>query len=82
MGTLFKQRPRQDSISSYVATIETVLRDMGKDPASTTPDWWVAAAKVLESATYIQSADVLDEQLAGFGEILSEALSLARDASR
>ena len=82
MGTLFNQEPRQHKLDSYVNTIARILeRDLGKDPDNTTPEWWVAAAKVAEAATRLQNADCLDEQLAGFGEILQDAVSHMKDHS-
>ena len=72
MGTLQNQRPRQESIESYVSTVCYTAEQIypGKARDKMTPEEWKAAAAVMTAALGMQSADALDEQLAGFGEIL------------
>jgi hypothetical protein len=45
---------------------------MGFEGKKLTPAEWHAVCDVARVALALQSADVLDEQLAGFGEILKE----------
>jgi hypothetical protein len=76
MGTLFAQRPRQEKLGQYTGEVWNVLKEMmerqGLEWSDVTPDHWRAAAAVTEAGLRIQSADVLDEQLAGFGELLED----------
>lgn len=77
MGTLFNQRPRQESIESYARSITCIADDLWpKQKEPYTPDQIIAAAKVAEVALKLQSADVFDEQLAGFGELFKELISV------
>jgi hypothetical protein len=70
MGTLFEQKPRTDSIDCYFSVIWEALERMGVDSRKNpTPDQVMAACRVVEVSLKIQSADVLDEQLGGFGEL-------------
>lgn len=69
MGTLQNQPPRPDYITR--AMVALVVEDLTKAPG-------VKISLVLELAEHFRkshSADVLDEQLAGFGEILLEGLN-------
>lgn len=79
MGTLSNQRPRQDTIESYVGTVIGVADQIYPDEKTRlTAAEWTAAAVVARAALAIQSADAHDEQLAGLGEILrnlADALS-------
>ena len=75
MGTLFDQVSRQRSIDSYVSTVIGVAHELWPDDKTYTPAQYEAAARVAEAALKIQNADVLDEQLAGFGEILRDFVS-------
>ena len=72
MGTLQEQAPRQEHLMGYVSSIRGTLHEMYPDRVSRyyTREEWTAAAEVTKVALAIQSADVFDEQLAGFGEIL------------
>jgi hypothetical protein len=75
MGTLFDQQPRQESISSYVHTVRRVAAEMDYDLNTIKPAEWHAACDVVRTALALQTADTLDEQLAGFGEILKELVA-------
>lgn len=69
MGTLFDQPARQDYLGgSAVSWLQSGMRDSGYDPKK--PADVHAFCDLMRTAIAIQSADVLDEQLAGFGEIL------------
>jgi hypothetical protein len=70
MGTLFEQKHRTASLSAYAKEVKSVAHNMGLDPDNLTPAEWHAACDVLRTGLAIQNADVLDEQLAGFGKIL------------
>jgi hypothetical protein len=72
MGTLFDQPPRQDSLKYYVCSITETAELMGYSTGKMTPAQWHAACDVTRAALAIQNADRLDEQLAGFGEILRD----------
>lgn len=78
MGTLYHQRPRQDTIDYYHNVIVKALALMGLDErdvntgkVAVTPAQWHAACDITRTALAIQSADAGDEQLAGFGELVS-----------
>jgi hypothetical protein len=77
MGTLFDQKPRQDYLGGgAIVWLMSTMRENGFDPKK--PDDVHAFCDLMRTALAIQSADTLDEQLAGFGEILekiAEALS-------
>ena len=81
MGTLFNQSPRQDSLHKhYVNDVGRVLRDdMGLDSSKASPAQWHAACDIARTALAVQSADVLDEQLAGFGELLQRLIEVLDD---
>lgn len=70
MGTLFNQRPRSDTLETYFHLMKDALGFMGIDRP--TPADWQLACDMVRTALGVQSADVLDEQLAGFGELLSK----------
>jgi hypothetical protein len=70
MGTLFNQRPRQDTLESYISTVEYAVRTLGFKREKMTPADWHVVCDVARTALAIQNADAMDEQLAGFGEIL------------
>ncbi len=82
MGTLFDQPPRQDRMRSYVATVGSTLDQMYPDVEDVTPEMWTAAAAVTQAALSVQSADTMDEQLAGFGEILQRLPDAISDVAR
>jgi hypothetical protein len=71
MGTLFSQSPRGEKLSNGFHHVRAALRFMevpiNRPP---TPAEWSAACDLVRAALAVQSADVLDEQLAGFGSIL------------
>lgn len=71
MGTLFNQRPRQETLSSYFHEIEKALELMNVH-GPLTPAQWHAACDIVRTALAIQSADALDEQLGGLGAIVQE----------
>jgi hypothetical protein len=76
MGTLFNQQPRGEHLLSHVYYIRQVLKDdFGVDPYEATPGQWMAACRVVEVASKLQTADVFDEQLAGFGELIREFIN-------
>lgn len=70
MGTLFDQPPRQESLSQISAWICIVGTELGFNMKK--PDDVHAACDIIRTALAVQSADVLDEQLSGFGHLLSE----------
>jgi len=72
MGTLQHQNPRVDTIQGYVSTLGNIAEQMypHKMQRDLQPEEWHAVAAITQAALAIQSADALDEQLAGFGEIL------------
>lgn len=71
MGTLFDQRPRVDSLDCYFGQIWEALEHVQADPdKDATPEEIMTACRMVEVALKVQTADVLDEQLAGFGKIL------------
>jgi hypothetical protein len=72
MGTLFDQSPRQETLDSYAHTILSIARNAGFDTDNMTPAEWHAACDLARTALAIQSADALDEQLAGLGHILQQ----------
>ena len=69
MATLFDQPARSDSLSKIMDGIQMDAKRFGF-PEEMTPEEWHALCDLTRTALAIQSADVLDEQLAGFGEIL------------
>jgi len=75
MGTLFDQPPRQESVNGYVYTVRRVAAEMGYALDTIKPAEWHAACDVVRTALALQTADALDEQLAGFGEILKELVA-------
>ena len=81
MGTLFDQRPRQEAIQGYCLEVSEILERYGWNEKPT-PDQVMAACKVLEVGIKLQSADVLDEQLAGFGMIIQSLVRAIESAVR
>jgi hypothetical protein len=75
MGTLFNQRPRQDRIDGYIGTVIAVARDIWPNVEEHTPEQIEAACKVFEAALKMQNADVLDEQLTGFAELIQQIIN-------
>jgi hypothetical protein len=75
MATLFDQPPRQQSLESYVSLIETIALRFGFFPKKMSPAEWHVVCDLVRTALAIQSADVLDEQLGGFGDILRDAVT-------
>lgn len=70
MGTLFDQAERQKYLgSNAIPWLMTIMRENGFDPKKR--DDVHAFCDLMKTALAIQNADALDEQLAGFGEILS-----------
>jgi hypothetical protein len=82
MGTLYHQRPRTETLHSYMHSISRALEFM-KVPTNRkpTPAEWHAACDMVRTALAIQSADALDEQLCGFGLILDRIASALADLS-
>jgi hypothetical protein len=78
MGTLFDQRPRQETLQGYCDTVDRILKGYGWDKKPT-PEQVTAACRVLEVGIKLQSADVLDEQLAGFGMIIQSLVRAIED---
>ena len=81
MGTLFDQPERQKYLGgTAVEWLTSGMREHGFD--SKKPADVHAFCDLMRTALAIQSADVLDEQLAGFGEILQslvEAINNLKD---
>ena len=60
--------------------IREIAEEMGFNVAKgLTPAEWHAVCDVARTALALQNADVLDEQLAGFGEILQELVEAIRE---
>lgn len=74
MGTVFDQRPRREGATGTRYVIEDALRRMGADPAKATAEEWQAAVAITRLEFEIDSADVLDEQLAGFAQLLDSLI--------
>lgn len=69
MGTLFDQPERSKWLGgTAIEWLVHGMRDSGFDPKK--PSEVHAFCDLMRTALAIQSADTLDEQLAGFGEIL------------
>ena len=78
MGTLFDQPDRQRYLGNgAIPWLLATMRDNGFDPKKR--DDVHAFCELMRTALAIQSADVLDEQLAGFGEILQSIVSAIND---
>jgi len=75
MGTLFDQRPRLDTLATHVRVVMDVAAQLWPDVKVFTPAHYETAARVAEAALKIQGADVLDEQLGGFGVLLTDLIS-------
>jgi hypothetical protein len=80
MGTLDTQPPRGQSLENCFHYATAALRFMGipEDKKPTAAEWH-AACDIVRTALAVQSADVLDEQLAGFGGILESIAAALRD---
>ena len=78
MGTLFDQRPRQETIQGYHTEVDKILKRYGWDKKPT-PEQVVAACRVLEVSIKLQSADTLDEQLAGLGTLIQSLVDAIGD---
>jgi hypothetical protein len=74
MGTLLNQRPRYETLGTMGVPefVWSIAKEMGFKREKMTPAEWHAVCDVARTALALQSADVFDEQLAGFGEILKE----------
>ena len=79
MGTLFNQDPRENHIENYMRHVLTGLEIMGVKPKDATPDQWKTACEIVKAGLAIQNADILDEQLGGFGEILHSLIEVLRE---
>src|SRR5262245_7777284 len=80
MGTLFEQQPRDQKLTS----VDEYCRRMFGEKDEYTPDEWRAAIEMAKYRLAVQSADVLDEQLAGFAELairLIEAVDRISEAA-
>lgn len=74
MGTLFNQSPRYKSLRA----VDQLVNDMFGEKDLYSPEEWRAAIELAKYNLALQSADVLDEQLAGFGEILERFVETQR----
>jgi hypothetical protein len=72
MGTLFNQQRRVETLSGNARSLYDALELMGIKSADATHTDWTVACDIVRTLLAVQSADVLDEQLGGFGEILQE----------
>jgi hypothetical protein len=70
MATLYDQPPRQESLAGYMHWICAQARKFGFDPDAMTAADWHALCDIVRTALAIQSADALDEQLGGFGDLI------------
>ena len=77
MATLFSQPPRQDALREYALWVCMVGRELGYQMDD--PKQVRAACDVIQVALMIQNADVLDEQLGGFGELLQDFGSMKEE---
>ena len=73
MGTLFDQRPRGETLLQIMEGIQLTRGRFGF-PEEMTPADWHALCDLTRTALAVQSADVLDEQLGGFGDILNNLI--------
>lgn len=86
MPTLFDQPPRLEEnygisrLTGYFSAVRDAL-DFMKVGGEPTLEQWNTACRIVETALKIQSADVLDEQLAGFGELLQTLTSVLKYSS-
>jgi hypothetical protein len=75
MGTLFNQRPREECARLH---IDNVLRQIAyiidKPLDKLNVEELRVGVEVVRLAHAVQGADALDEQLAGFGQILKDFL--------
>jgi hypothetical protein len=79
LGTLFNQQPRQEYLGGNAITwLLGVMERNGFDPKK--PAEVHAFCDLMRTALAIQSADTLDEQLGGFGEILQEFVEVYRQS--
>jgi hypothetical protein len=74
MGTLFDQRPRGETLLQVMESIQFSRGRFGF-PEVMTPADWHALCDLTRTALAVQSADVLDEQLGGFGDILNNLVA-------
>jgi hypothetical protein len=72
MGTLFNQQRLVETLSGNARSLYDALELMGIKSADATHTDWTVACDIVRTLLAVQSADVLDEQLGGFGEILQE----------
>jgi hypothetical protein len=70
MGTLFDQPPRLESLGKLFDYVRSEAQKIAKNPKAPTLEELQVASEMVRAALAIQSADVLDEQLGGFGSIL------------
>lgn len=70
MGTLFDQPPRQESLDRLFSYVERKAREIAVKADFPTNAEYHVACDMIRTALAVQSADVLDEQLGGFGHIL------------
>jgi hypothetical protein len=70
MGTLFDQPPRGESLGKIMRGLHMQAADFGF-PDPMTPADWHAFCDLVRTALVVQSADIFDEQLGGFGDILN-----------
>ena len=68
MGTL---PPRQETLTSYMRWIRARAPEFGFSPDAMTAADWRALCDIVRTALAIQNADAQDEQLAGFGQLIS-----------
>ena len=77
MATLFNQPPRQDKLQEYALWVCNVGRELGYQMDD--PKQVRAACDVIHVALMVQNADVLDEQLGGFGELLQDFINMKEE---
>jgi hypothetical protein len=69
MATLFDQPPRQETLAGH--WIRARAGEFGFSLDTMTAADWRALCDIVRTALAIQNADTQDEQLAGFGQLLS-----------
>ena len=66
-------RSRQDALREYTIWVCNVGRELGYKMDD--PEQVRAACDVIRTALAVQNADVLDEQLDGFGQLLQDFIN-------
>jgi hypothetical protein len=81
VGTLFSQPERQPGLINTFEWVKDFARNIAKDRNSPTLAEYHAACDILRTALAVQSADVLDEQLGGFGRIAESLVEAVNQIS-